>query len=1002
VLRYPGPRSFEDSPLDRKLFFGRTVEKQELLDLALASDLVVLYARSGTGKTSLINVGLLQPLRAAHRRGTGETLEDAPGYYFPLVARVNDLKRGPLGSLCDCVGNAATRARLEHRIPAGDVPLLDFFRGLELWSGDQLLVPVLILDQFEELFTLHGAEARQAFIAQFGELVREQSRHSGAPLLKVVISMREDFLGHLEELSRELPRIFATRYRLGPLSSDAAREAIECPARLEEEGLTTRPFEFEPQAVERILAFLCRRRVGADTTSLGEAEPFQLQLICQRAEEIAARRQRADGPGRAVSLADLGGDEGLVEILGGYYEGVVREQADADAVYLLCEKGLVSVRGRRLSLEEGEVVDRFQVPVDTLRGLVDRRLLRADPRLESVYYELSHDTLIEAVLRSRRRRYAAIWQRRLTVSGVALSILVVVAFLAVRTPWFHGQRALAEGGRILDEARERAGHSGGDDVLRAQWSRVLACMGSGPDALELVESIEDDEAQAEALVRLSEMTGVGPRKELEERTRASVDKTRDPDRKFELALRIGAWDAALAAAAMAKDHATKERLQSRLIDATRVAGPRAGEILAGVCRSDEPRSLMLALEVAPACARGGHGEEAGRVWIQALAGAEALTDGGAAVSALGRLTTDLAAAGRGPEAKRALASAERRLAGVREASLRTELLAQLALAALQAGSAEGGRRLWAQAVHAAGQIEGSEPRYRAFVVLAIVSQERPVEPGFAELMKRALGEARQVEGAGRVGLLRDAARLLRLGKQEAAATPVFQETAAAARSLDGDERFVEMLGLAVAAAEDAGAWWQEVVAFAPAEPLARFYALSGASDQASPTDPRASEELWLEATKTAAELPPEARVEVQIQILSRLIRKGRLAEARAHYLELGSSPPDPASNQWAHALVHQAERSPDAGLLHEAEEAARRIQEPTTRSEALAHVASGFARAGAYKQARDLAASCPELGDRLRVQAEVLLAKAMRDWPSRQELIRGVRDKDWESGGGGF
>ena len=59
---YVGPRPFEKD--DRALFFGRDREVSELLSLIIAHDLVLVYAQSGAGKTSLLNAGLIPRLEA--------------------------------------------------------------------------------------------------------------------------------------------------------------------------------------------------------------------------------------------------------------------------------------------------------------------------------------------------------------------------------------------------------------------------------------------------------------------------------------------------------------------------------------------------------------------------------------------------------------------------------------------------------------------------------------------------------------------------------------------------------------------------------------------------------------------------------------------------------------------------------------------------------------------------------------------------------------------------
>ena len=56
---YVGPRFFRRE--DQSIFFGRSREANELLSLVISHSVVLLYAQSGAGKTSLINAKL-EPL----------------------------------------------------------------------------------------------------------------------------------------------------------------------------------------------------------------------------------------------------------------------------------------------------------------------------------------------------------------------------------------------------------------------------------------------------------------------------------------------------------------------------------------------------------------------------------------------------------------------------------------------------------------------------------------------------------------------------------------------------------------------------------------------------------------------------------------------------------------------------------------------------------------------------------------------------------------------------
>ena len=159
--RYKGTSPFSDIDLDRRIFFGRDRECRSLQSLVLAEDLVVLFAKSGMGKTSLINAGLLQPLRL---KG-----------YFPMVVRVNNRREGPLRSMFDGIRQAVKTEGVDC-VNGDETSAWHFFKKAEFWSRDNdLLRPVLILDQFEELFTLQLPEPRREFAAQLAALVRGRS-----------------------------------------------------------------------------------------------------------------------------------------------------------------------------------------------------------------------------------------------------------------------------------------------------------------------------------------------------------------------------------------------------------------------------------------------------------------------------------------------------------------------------------------------------------------------------------------------------------------------------------------------------------------------------------------------------------------------------------------------------------------------------------------------------------------------------------------------------------
>jgi len=402
--RYPGSSPFQDTPLDRLLFRGREDEKKALLHLILAEDLVLLYAKSGMGKTSLLNAGILQQLRERE--------------YYPFVVRLNQMRQALVQTLCQQVESQAKERGLDVETkPDSRSHLWRYFHALKLWQGDVLMTPVLVFDQFEELFTIIPDRPRREFLKQFASLARRTAPEAAgagdgsaipakAPPLKMVLSIREDYLGELEQIASEAPQVMHHRFRLTSLTRDQARSAILEPAELADEGVPGQRFDYEPAAIEEMLEFLCARRDRMGTVVGNEVEPFQLQILCQHIEENVLDRQKRGSGVQQVRASDLGGRQGMEGILQQFYNRQINRipQADRDAVRHLCERGLISETEKRLSLEEEEIERRFGVRKGLLEKMVELRLIRAEPRVGSIYYELSHDTLVAPILRDRLSR----------------------------------------------------------------------------------------------------------------------------------------------------------------------------------------------------------------------------------------------------------------------------------------------------------------------------------------------------------------------------------------------------------------------------------------------------------------------------------------------------------------------------------------------------------------------------------------------------------------------
>ena len=63
--RYPGVQPFKTS--DQAIFFGRDADRDKLYNLIQLEKLVVLFAKSGYGKSSLLNAGIMPLLTDANK-----------------------------------------------------------------------------------------------------------------------------------------------------------------------------------------------------------------------------------------------------------------------------------------------------------------------------------------------------------------------------------------------------------------------------------------------------------------------------------------------------------------------------------------------------------------------------------------------------------------------------------------------------------------------------------------------------------------------------------------------------------------------------------------------------------------------------------------------------------------------------------------------------------------------------------------------------------------------
>ncbi|MEU7745554.1 hypothetical protein [Nonomuraea sp. NPDC049158] len=324
---YPGLTSFRTG--DARLFFGRERAVADLVALLADPDTAghpaIVIGPSGVGKSSLLRAGLA-----------------------PAVLR---------GAL---PGRRPGRPSVAYLTPTAQ-PMR------ELGGVDSRTL--VIVDQFEELFTLCGDEAaRQAFIAELC--------HRAAAGLAVVLGVRADFYGQCVAHPPLLAALRARCLPLGPMAAGQLRQAISEPAAVAQ-------LDIEAGLVELLL-----RDVGARTS--GACDAGALPLL---SHALRATWQKRTGSLLTVAGYErTGGIRGAIEVTAeqAYAElDPAQQQVARHMMLRLIQVGDGTADTRRRLARQALTDDGDEA---VLEAFIRARLLTAN----TAWVEISHEVLFDA------------------------------------------------------------------------------------------------------------------------------------------------------------------------------------------------------------------------------------------------------------------------------------------------------------------------------------------------------------------------------------------------------------------------------------------------------------------------------------------------------------------------------------------------------------------------------------------------------------------------------
>lgn len=259
-----------DSYEEGQTIYGRDDEIQLLSDWVMNHTQTILCGRSGIGKTSIINAGVSPVLRKngffpvrirlVHNNNSISYVKQIKNAVF------SELKQLKVSSISRTDTEIGEYNELEHAVNEETETLWEFFhRHIFYDSLHNRVLPVVIFDQFEEIFTLERDISKiESFFTELADLLNDiipdyvinaadgttksDSKNINGMVLKIpdisgmstlnylktldchlVITLREDYLSCLEQYIRNIPSLKQSKFFLHPINGEEALSIIMKP-----------------------------------------------------------------------------------------------------------------------------------------------------------------------------------------------------------------------------------------------------------------------------------------------------------------------------------------------------------------------------------------------------------------------------------------------------------------------------------------------------------------------------------------------------------------------------------------------------------------------------------------------------------------------------------------------------------------------------------------------------------------------------------------------------
>lgn len=403
MKRYPFKFLDAYSPDDKDLFFGRDEEIAKLYEMVFQDDLLLLYGASGTGKTSLLNCGLATKFQSHE--------------WLPLYIRRGDNFNGSLNAALLTAAGEALDWIDEDLSSSGATPpssLIPLVRNLKAIHMRYFKPLYLIFDQLEELYILGSAEEQRAFIQTIYEIQRINQP------VKVILSIREEYLGHLYEFERQVPELMRKKLRVEPMTQDRVTAVLLGVHSSSLSNIHLKEGE-EATLAEKIFIKI-RGEEKTLSIDLPYLQVFLDKLYLQATGDFERQKDAVFSLNHLQAIGDIG--DVLRDFLDEQVLRIASNQNIPPDVIWKTLSPFVTLEGTKEPLSSAMLLKRLPKLEEEflsrcLHAFQESRILRFDERVER--YEIAHDSLAKQIHAKRSDDEIALLEvQRLIKNQIAL------------------------------------------------------------------------------------------------------------------------------------------------------------------------------------------------------------------------------------------------------------------------------------------------------------------------------------------------------------------------------------------------------------------------------------------------------------------------------------------------------------------------------------------------------------------------------------------------------